>query len=279
MNNISQSDHNLGDNRVIGLVYSAISVLMLVPYGISWFIIKRDKTLYDPAFRLFALNMGCADVQLLTVQGIFPSLACLLPVEIPLIVYKILGAMGADAWYTYATLAQMMSLNRLISVFWPLKTKMIYTTKNTWVIIGLCWIQGWIWMSFYLGPNATLQFSLDEKGMLYDFSKTGTAELFQVNTIFNYAHGLSLCLIYALIYFRIRQKRKQILDAVIANDSKKERKVLVQSCVICSMDLAVIATWAVFQKFIGAKWAIFIATIVALSSAGSTGYMYILMNR
>uniref|UniRef100_A0A915IPK3 Uncharacterized protein n=1 Tax=Romanomermis culicivorax TaxID=13658 RepID=A0A915IPK3_ROMCU len=70
--------------------------------------------------------------------------------------------------------------------------------------------------------------------------------------------------------------RKHMLDPKLANDRKKENKVLIQACVICLLHVATVATWAVSQKIATAKYVLFIPSIVGLFSSGSTGYLYIL---
>uniref|UniRef100_A0A915K196 7TM GPCR serpentine receptor class x (Srx) domain-containing protein n=1 Tax=Romanomermis culicivorax TaxID=13658 RepID=A0A915K196_ROMCU len=136
--------------------------------------------------------------------GIFPAVTYFLPFPVSFITYRILGAFSADAWFTYAMLAQMMSLNRFIGVFWPVKAKAIYTRRNTLIILVFCWIQGLIWAAFYLKPNVALYFDSKKKGVMYDFRFDGTEEVFLANTMFNYAHAASLCLIYGLIYLKVR---------------------------------------------------------------------------
>uniref|UniRef100_A0A915HGX6 Uncharacterized protein n=1 Tax=Romanomermis culicivorax TaxID=13658 RepID=A0A915HGX6_ROMCU len=81
--NASTLEQSLDGKLFVGFVYSFVAIIMLTPYCISWYIIKRDKAIYDYAFRLFALNMGCADLELLACMGVFPALGYLLPISIP----------------------------------------------------------------------------------------------------------------------------------------------------------------------------------------------------
>uniref|UniRef100_A0A915HH85 G-protein coupled receptors family 1 profile domain-containing protein n=1 Tax=Romanomermis culicivorax TaxID=13658 RepID=A0A915HH85_ROMCU len=296
---------------------------MFIPYCISLYIIKGNKSIYDPAFRLFALNMGFADLEFMALVGIFPAVSYFLPFPVSFNVCKVFGAFSADAWFTCIMLSQMMSLNRFVGIFWPGNAKAIYTKRNTTITLAFCWIQGLIWTSFYLKPNVGLYFDSKNRGLIYDFRLNGTETVFSLNMIFNYVHASSLCLTYGLIYLKIRQditepyrltifhhfipvhdkkdvsyednileykeimaapdlntgwRRKHMLDPKLANDRKKENKVLIQACVICLLHVAAVATWAVSQKIATAKYVLFIPSIVGLFSSGSTGYLYILVN-
>uniref|UniRef100_A0A915J033 7TM GPCR serpentine receptor class x (Srx) domain-containing protein n=1 Tax=Romanomermis culicivorax TaxID=13658 RepID=A0A915J033_ROMCU len=206
-NSQTNSSSTMSFERIlIGNIYLWTTLFLSIPYIICWYIIKRQKYIFDESFRLFILNMGVAEILELIMLGLYPAIVCLLPIEPPYWLGKFLGAISGLGWNSYTALAQMVSLNRFVSVYWPTKWTTIYSKKRTYCIIVISWLYGTIWLSLYSTNDATLTFKVSYRGMVYDLNEKYSKIAFFMNTVANWVHAISLPLLYSLIYLKVRRK-------------------------------------------------------------------------
>uniref|UniRef100_A0A915L3U2 Vomeronasal type-1 receptor n=2 Tax=Romanomermis culicivorax TaxID=13658 RepID=A0A915L3U2_ROMCU len=69
------------------------------------------------------------------------------------------------------------------------------------------------------------------------------------------------------------------MDPTIARSNKKENKVLLQSVILCAMDIATIAGYLLIQLVPHTRWASMITNYIWLFCAGNPPLIYLTLNR
>uniref|UniRef100_A0A915HXW4 7TM GPCR serpentine receptor class x (Srx) domain-containing protein n=1 Tax=Romanomermis culicivorax TaxID=13658 RepID=A0A915HXW4_ROMCU len=190
---------------------------------------KQEKKFQGVPFYRIALFMGVVDIGQLICGGLYSGLCCLVKFQMPFSVQKFNSSFLTMCWYTYTMLNHVLAVNRFVTVFWPNKVNDIFSYKITSILIALSFFHGFTWFSLNLLLDVYASFSVEDYSFMYDFTKSKSFLLVQLNGYEDIVHMALMIMWYTLIYIKLKMKKNQIISESIAHNNKKENKVLMQA--------------------------------------------------
>uniref|UniRef100_A0A915KPF5 7TM GPCR serpentine receptor class x (Srx) domain-containing protein n=1 Tax=Romanomermis culicivorax TaxID=13658 RepID=A0A915KPF5_ROMCU len=147
--------------------------------------------------------MGFADMIQLATNGFYCTFRCLFPgVQPPIFLDVIIIMPLTSCWFAYTMIAQTMAFNRFYSLWFISSAERVFSLRNTYVILGACWLYGVChgvvrstpWVHLFYDPNTY--------SILYD-QRPGSKVALKVNGILNYVHSALILFWYILICLKV----------------------------------------------------------------------------
>lgn len=203
---------------IVGSVYLFISIVYCVPYILTMFLIATDKKMMRMPYYHVVVHMGITDIVQLVFNGAASGIFTLLGGNEHFWVNKGIGGLMNFCWVIYCFLAHVLAFNRFVNIFWPLKIHVIFSMKNTKILIALIWFYGFCWLAAYMSPDFNLLYFVDGYNWDYDFNEISRIA-WLVELISDSFHGVCMVIWYACIFIKLKIK-VQLLTRCIDECSK-----------------------------------------------------------
>uniref|UniRef100_A0A915KH91 7TM GPCR serpentine receptor class x (Srx) domain-containing protein n=1 Tax=Romanomermis culicivorax TaxID=13658 RepID=A0A915KH91_ROMCU len=193
------------ERMAIGALFLGSSLAMLPPYAAVLYVIFSSKQIRTQPFYTIALHMGYSDLgQLLFGPGIYGGLSCLTDAYYPrsFWVKKFMNSCSFFFWFAYVSLAQVMTLNRFVTIFFPANVASLFSRRNTKILMSICWLHGLAWFVWLMMPKVNCAFSVDSYGLDYDTNPESLTAL-AANSYINISHSSIMVVIYSFICLKM----------------------------------------------------------------------------
>uniref|UniRef100_A0A915KRB8 Uncharacterized protein n=1 Tax=Romanomermis culicivorax TaxID=13658 RepID=A0A915KRB8_ROMCU len=221
------------ERAIIGTSQILASSFMIFNYVAVLYVIIKDKRFFYDPYYVITLNMGISDIIQLWFNGILGGLICIMPFDVPHAVKHIAGTAPFGSWYAYIFLSQSLALNRLCAVYWPRKIRSVFSLRNTLVLTVACWCHGLVWTIIFVRPSIDNSYDPDWYTQIFAETEEATFIL-DVMTVIDFTHSFTVFSIYSLLFLKVIKTRQ--FTSFNSPHRNMERKVLLQSLIVCCMD-------------------------------------------
>lgn len=185
-----------------GAVMILYSTMGIVAYVLCMITIVRNKETWKvPSFHII-VHIGAADIVQLALNGVMGGIFSLCQSDFSFAFNKIVGGVMNSGWITYTMMADLLAWNRCFQMYRPVLAKKIFTMRNTWLMLGVCWAYGLAWVITYNCPNLYFYYIPEEHAWDYgtpqESKRFATAELVQ-----DTFHCISMVVCYSAIFIKL----------------------------------------------------------------------------
>ncbi len=222
----------MGDSTMTNLIASffiIVSLLYLVLYGFTLLAIARSKDLMElPCYRIM-IALGLFDIIQVVLIGLVPG--CMLLVDlIGDAVNKVLGAILMFGWYGATTLALILSINRLVTVYTGSNADNVFSGKKVFIWIGLGVAYALAQLVVYNCPITGLVFSPDTYSWNYINETAYTSnDIRMMEVVSDSSMFLAIIVCYICLGVLLRLKRSSSSSKKL---TKNDTRALVSAFVV-----------------------------------------------
>lgn len=202
------------ENILVGVIYISISLFYLGPYVMCMVLIYTDKKLISKPYYLIVVNMGLTDIIQLLFNGMTAGIFTLFADLITFWMNKFVGGLMNFCWVMYCFLAHLLALNRFVNLFWPMHVNLVFSLRNTKILIILTWIYGLSWFTAYMCPDFNLLYLPETYNWDYDETKSSRLG-WLVELINDSFHAVSMVVWYTLIFIKLKFRVIFVLNLVL----------------------------------------------------------------
>lgn len=206
--NVTENDSFSGpstEEKIVGAIYITISIVYCVPYITCMLIIATDKKLMSMPYYHVVLHMGITDIIQLVFNGTASGIFTLYGGKEMFWVNKGIGGLMNFCWVIYCFLAHVLAFNRFVNIFWPLQINIVFSMRNTKILISLIWFYGFCWLAAYLSPGLQVVYFVEGYNWDYDFDEISRIA-WLVELINDSIHGGCMVIWYACIFIKLKIK-------------------------------------------------------------------------
>uniref|UniRef100_A0A915KHJ3 Uncharacterized protein n=1 Tax=Romanomermis culicivorax TaxID=13658 RepID=A0A915KHJ3_ROMCU len=270
------------EQYVVGTIYILISCFYSIPYLFCLIIIKMDKRLSKEQYYKIVYHMGVADLTQLVFNGISGGIFTYWCIDhrestVYFWINKAIGGLMNFCWVIYCSFAHLLAFNRFCHVLYKHYVGVIFSPKNTSIMMGGVWLYGLVWQAAYLVPGINLFYHIDDYNWSYD-SMDLSQRAWMAELISDTFHTGGMIVWYTIVLGKLYFHAGNLQSDGFNRQDKKERLVLIQAILLCLMVILTLIGFFIVPRFWDNRWMNVLSNVIWLSCAGNNAIIYILFN-